>query len=139
MATVTLWGQEFELHPDGISEYALLEFAAAQRDVEGGDANSSAGMAALFDLVLDTLAEDARRPFKVAARKNRAKAEDLMKIVSAAAEDAADRPTSLPSVSSDGPTLTEPKSESVFERAERLQPGRPDLQMATVRALQAAG
>lgn len=139
MGTVDLWGTSFELHPEGISEYALLEFAAAQRDVEGGDAESTAGMAAMFDLVMDTLAETARRPFRMAARKNRAKASDLMRVIEAATVDAAERPTSLPSDSSAGQTVTVPRSESVFEKAERLSPGRPDLQMATVRALQAAG
>lgn len=137
--TVDLFGRSFRLHPDGISEYALLEFAEAQRNVAEDDANSPAGMAALLSLVLDTLHEEDVPAFRAAARKHRAKADDLMKVISAATEETADRPTSEPSDSSAGLASIEQKSESLYERAERLRPGRLSDQMVLVRKWQEEG
>jgi hypothetical protein len=76
---------------------------------------------------------DWRRFDKLADEKD-ATAEQIMDVIKAAFEQVAERPTSLPSDSSDGQISTEPKSESNSAVKDSVLSGRPDLQLAVMRA-----
>ncbi|GAC1610342.1 MAG: hypothetical protein NVS3B26_16580 [Mycobacteriales bacterium] len=132
MASVELFGESFGIEPDGFSDFALMEFTSLGREAE--EAQDAAGQSkANYDFILDIIVEQDRARFRKAARKARASMEQMGAVVEAAVALRTGRPTGEPSVSSDGPTSISPKSESVSERAARLLPGRPDLQVATVR------
>lgn len=138
MSTVELFGESFELHPDGVNPSALLFFALDSQDEDTSPAAAARQNATLMTLCLETIAEKDRSRYRRVMVKNRAEITDHMKVIEAAAVPAADRPTELPSGSSDGQPSTEPKSESVYERAARLAPGRPATQLAIVKSAQAS-
>lgn len=69
------------------------------------------------------------------ARKNRQGVEDLFPLLQRIVEKVTERPTGRPSDSSDGPSTTPQSSEDAdFSRAMQEYSGRPDLQLAIVRA-----
>jgi hypothetical protein len=151
VAEVEFYGETFTLAGE-FSEFALMEFAeAAEMGAEGG----MSSMAAMLRLVLDCIAPGADSPehakaradaiangdpdpgdqqpehkrFRQLARKNRAKAEQLMDVLKAAMEAAAERPTGQPADSSTGPASIEAKSgNDAVDRVVRAFPGRPDIQ-----------
>lgn len=129
--TVEFFGDTFELN-DTVSEIALMEFAEAASN--GLDADLMEGLAALLRIVKSCIAPRDLKRFMVVARKNHAKSEHLVPILQATMAEVTERPTGLPSDSSDGQPTTELKSvsSSVDRGLERLS-GRPDLQLAVVR------
>jgi hypothetical protein len=74
------------------------------------------------------------RRFDKLADEEDATAEQIMDVIKAAFEQVAERPTSLPSDSSDGQISTEPKSGSNSAVKDSVLSGRPDLQLAVMRA-----
>jgi hypothetical protein len=151
VAEVDFYGEKFTLAGE-FSEFALMEFAeAAEMGAEGG----MTSMAAMLRLVLDCVAPGADSPehakaradavanddpdpgpqepehkrFRQLARKNRAKATDLMDVLKAAMEAATERPTGQAADSSDGPASIEVKSgNDAADRVVRAFPGRPEIQ-----------
>lgn len=110
--SVQFCGEQFRLNDD-ISEFAMLEFAMAAGDGQDGD--TLQGLASLLRFVLELIHPDERDHFRALARKNRVKADDLIKVLTGEVEEAAERPTGRSSDSSDGPTVIVPKLESNSE------------------------
>jgi hypothetical protein len=131
MAAVEFLGESFELRPK-VSEYALLKFARAAAAGEDGD--TMEGMASMLRLLEKCIVPADWRRFDKLADENDATAEQIMDVIKAAFEQVAERPTSLPSDSSDGQISTEPKSESSSAVKDSVLSGRPDLQLAVMRA-----
>ena len=128
MTSVEFFGESFDLN-DTVSEFALMEFAEAAAD--GLDADAMAGMAAMMRLIKECIVEADLARFLKSARANRARSEDLLPIFKATFEQVTERPTGLPSDSSDGQTVIVPSS--VVKPADKgLEhfAGRPDLQLA---------
>ena len=128
MTSVEFFGESFDLNAE-VSEFALMEFAEAAAD--GLDADAMAGMAAMMRLIKECVVKADVPRFLKSARANRAGSEDLLPILKATFEQVAERPTGLPSDSSDGQTVIVPSSvvSAVDKGLERLA-GRPDLQLA---------
>ncbi len=124
MASVAFFGEDFGLAGE-MSEFALLEFAEAAADGEDGD--SMQGMAAILRLLRDCITPEDWPRFRKVARSNRAKSSDLLPVIQATMTAVAERPTGLPSDSSDGPVVIELKSEpSVDEKVWAIAGGRVD-------------
>ncbi|GAC1376341.1 MAG: hypothetical protein NVSMB4_05040 [Acidimicrobiales bacterium] len=141
MGTVEFFGTALRLNPEGVSEFALMEFSTAASDGQDGD--TSQGMASLYRLVVDCLDPQDVGQFKSLARKNRVKVADLMPIVEATFSVQAERPTGLPADSSDGQSASSIEASSASKPAardslEEVLPGRPDLQLAVQRSRQSA-
>ncbi len=132
--SVEFFGETIRL-ADEASEWAMLEFASLAGDTDSGEME---GLAAIMRLLKASVHPDDWSRFTGLARKNNAKIErDLMPVVVAVFEQATDRPTQRPSVSSDGPTPTVPSSTaSSYSLEERLL-RRPDI-MVIVEDSQAA-
>jgi hypothetical protein len=131
MAAVEFLGESFELRPK-VSEYALLKFARAAAAGEDGD--TMEGMASMLRLLEKCIVPADWRRFDRLADEKDATAEQIMDVIKAAFEQVAERPTALPSDSSDGQITTEPKSESNSAVKDSVLSGRPDLQLAVMRA-----
>lgn len=133
--TVEAFGQTFTI-AERIGLMPLMRFAKVAQS--GVDSNDMAGLVAMYDL-LEQCFDDADWPrFEAAADKARADGEQLMAIVAQVMAKITERPTSRPSDSSDGPRVTEPRSEvaSSSPVMDRLA-GRPDLQLMVLRAQEA--
>jgi len=131
MAAVQFLGESFELRPK-VSEYALLKFARAAAAGEDGD--TMEGMASMLRLLEKCIVPADWRRFDRLADEKDASAEQIMDVIKVAFEQVAERPTSLPSDSSDGQISTEPKSGSNSAVKDSVLSGRPDLQLAVMRA-----
>ena len=128
MAAVEFFGEQFDLNAT-VSEFALMEFAEAAAD--GLDADAMAGMAAMMRLIKECIVKADVARFLKSARKNRAESKDLLPILTATFEQVTERPTGLPSDSSDGQPVIVPSSvASAADRALEHFAGRPDLQLA---------
>ena len=132
MTSVEFFGEQFALNAE-VSEFALMEFAEAAAD--GVDADAMAGMAAMMRLIKEcVVAADVAR-FLKSARKNRAKSTDLIPVLEATFQQVTERPTGLPSDSSDGQPVIVPSSVvSADDRGLERLSGRPDLQLAVLHA-----
>lgn len=129
---VEFFGEQFAI-ADRIGLMPLMRFAkVAQAGVDSADL---AGLAAMYDLLEQCLAETEWQRFQVCADKNRADGEQLMGVVAEVMEKISARPTSRPSGSSDGPSIIEPRFEggSFSAVMDRLS-GRPDLQRMVLQA-----
>jgi hypothetical protein len=135
--------------PDGTISFAGEEFAVAERiglmplmrfahiAESGVDSEDMAGLAAMYDLLEQCVAEEDWSRFQRAATKSRADGEALMAVVKDAIEAISARPTSRPSDSSAGPTTTRPSSagDSSSRVIARLEEnGRPDLALVVAQA-----
>ncbi len=144
MADVDLFGEVFALNPREDYEWAMIEFADAA--MGGADADLLSGAAAVMALLREVIApgEDGRdwdRFRKVARAKKAQTKRDLMPVVVQIFQQAAERPTGLPSDSSDGQASTPESSEvasyrRVIEREEAS--GRPDRALMVQMAHEAA-
>jgi len=130
MTSVEFFGEQFDLNAE-VSEFALMEFAEAAAD--GLDADAMAGMAAMMRLIKECVVKADVARFLKSARKNRASSKDLLPVLTATFEQATERPTGLPSDSSDGQPAIVPSSvvKPADKGLERLA-GRPDLQLAVL-------
>jgi hypothetical protein len=127
VADVEFAGERFAT-ADKIGLMPLMRFAKVAK--AGTDSGDMEGLAALYDLLQQCVAPEDWARFEAAADRSRADGEELMKVMSDVMEVMAKRPTSRPSDSSAGPTITPPSSEgdSSSRVARRLeQEGRPDL------------
>jgi hypothetical protein len=103
---VTLFGEVFET--ESISEFSLLEFAEGAANVD--EANGLAALASIMLLLREAIPAKDWPRFSALCRKHKAKTEDLMPIIVEAVQQESERPTERPSVSSDGPVTTVPRS-----------------------------
>jgi hypothetical protein len=127
MAEIDFAGERFTV-ADKIGLMPLMRFAKVAK--AGVDSADLAGLAALYDLLAQCIADADWARFEAAADKSHADGEELMAVIGKVFEALAERPTSRPSVSSDGPMTTPPRSaddssSTVVQRLE--QQGRPDL------------
>lgn len=122
-------GESFAV-ADKIGLMPLMRFAHLADS--GVDSEDMAGLAAMYDLLEQCIAEQDWSRFQRAATKSRADGDDLMAAVQAAIAVISERPTGRPSDSSAGLTVIEPKSES-----EPVSSVQPELQL--VRELELAG
>jgi hypothetical protein len=124
--TVEFAGDSFRMG-EKIALMALMRFAKVAKS--GTDADSLDGLTSMYELLEQCLhAEDWER-FQQKAVEVKADGDELMQVVSDVIATLSGRPTSRPSGSSDGPTVTKPKSEddSYLRVVKRLEDeGRPD-------------
>lgn len=130
MPSIEFFGEQIAL-ADEISEWALMEFAEA---AEHTDEASLGGYAAVMRLLEEAVAAQDWQRFRSLARKNKATSAQCMPAVVAVFEAQTDRPTSRPAVSSDGPPATAPSSTVGSSSLVTSLSGRPDLQVAVLRA-----
>ena len=131
---VTFMGAEFAV-ADKIGLMPLMKFAKiAKRGVDSADQE---GLAAMYDMIEQCIADEEWDAFEEHATKTRAGDEELLQVIKDVMTILSERPTSRPSVSSDGPPATAPISaadSSSLEVVRRLSSqGRPDLGMAVLR------
>lgn len=132
--TVPFCGEDFRI-ADKIGLMPMMRFAkVAQAGVDSADL---AGLAAMYDLLEQCLADDEWQRFSDHADKSRADGDELMAVVGKVFEELGKRPTSRSSDSSDGPPPTSERSTAGSSPALRLLDGRPDLQVAVLRAQEA--
>lgn len=127
MSDLTFAGESFRL-ADKIGLMPLMRFAHVSR--RGVDSNDMEGLAAIYDLLKQCVADEDWDRFEDHATTTRADGDDLLEVVSQAVQAIAERPTQEPSDSSDGPTRTSGSSAGgsssrVIARLEER--GRPDL------------
>jgi hypothetical protein len=135
MTTVEFYGEQFRI-ADRIGLMPMMRFAKAAKS--GVDSNDLDGLAAMYDLLEQCLADDEWPRFEKHADRHRADGDELMEIVSKVFEVLSERPTQRPSDSSDGPsTTTSSSTAGSSSRALRQLDGRPDLQVAVLRAQEA--
>ena len=140
MATFTYFGEKFT-YADEYPAFEYAEFCEALADGEDSEGARATGVALRF--ALGCVAEKDRARFRQVSRKNRAKTDDWLK-VSAAWEKTAEeteRPTGLPSDSSDGQSDTAESSGSQpvasvtsLPEPEKPRPVRADLALAAARS-----
>lgn len=135
--TVPFAGQEFRV-ADSIGLMPLMQFAHIAKG--GTDSNDLEGLAAMYDLLEQCIADDEWARFKAHAVKSKADGDVLMGVVKATIQALSGRPTSRPSDSSGGPTIIGENSEGdsslqVVRRLERQ--GRPDLALMVQMAQEA--
>ena len=134
--TVEFSGIRFAI-ADRIGLMPLMRFAKiAKSDVEADDME---GLAAMYDLLHQCLADDEWDRFEAHADRSRAGAEELMKVVQETIAVIASRPTTPPSTSSGGRPSTNvssaAESGSVVDSVIRLEKeGRPDLALIVEQA-----
>lgn len=134
MPEITRWGETFGIAED-VGAMALIEFAQVAN--QGADANDLEGLAAIGNLIDELLHPDDLQRFKKAARKARAKGDELLEVVFDLMRHLTDRPTQQPSDSSDGLQNTSESSAGgssspVVSRLEAQ--GRPDLALVVDQA-----
>lgn len=132
--TTEFHGEQY-LVTETIGSMALMRFAKLAQTDDVGEQES---LVAIYDL-LETCFDPADwERFQQAAMKHRSDTGELMDVVKQVFKVVADRPTSRPADSSDGPLSTEPSSMSTHvDRAIAQLDGRPDLQLVVVRAQEA--
>lgn len=128
-ASFEWFGTDVRVHPD-LSDLNIISlFSGMQGTEDGADA-----LKALGDLAAALVHPDDLDEFWKLARGNRQTMEDIAVLAMELIGALADRPTSLPSDSSDGQQTTDTRSTDVSSsQALRLLDGRPDLQVAVLR------
>jgi hypothetical protein len=130
---VTYCGETFIL-PEGEPTLELMEYA---RVVVEYDTNSLRGMAALLDLLEVCIGPDNWERFTTLTREKHVGSDALFEVVRDVYAAHAERPTSRPSASSDGPPPTPVRSadDSSLRVIGRLEgQGRPDLALQVQKA-----
>jgi hypothetical protein len=132
MTSVEFFGESFEFRPK-VSQWALGKFAraAANQEQEQTPQSAMQGMVAMMDLIERCITVDDWPRFDAIADANDVDLPDLITVLQGAFQQETERPTGLPSDSSDGQTVIVPSS--VVKPADKgLEhfAGRPDLQLA---------
>lgn len=129
-------GESFDVQ-DEISAIAMGDFAVAAAGDD--DKGSIATMAAMMGLLKDCVMPEDWQRFREVAVAKRAGFDALMEFVKDLITAQSERPTTQPSDFTDGLPATELKSvSSSADKVSQAFPGRPDKQLAVLRA-QAAG
>lgn len=129
-ATFDYFGETLRAHPD-LSDVAVVDLFGSFGSADG--ANDVAGM--LRSIGSTLVHDDDVEAFWRLARSNRQTMEDLAQFAMDLIAAITDRPTKLPSDSSDGQSPTDTRSEDdSSSRALRVLEGRPDLQVAVIQA-----
>lgn len=141
MATFDYFGEKFQFVPaDEFPAFEFAEFSELIADQE--DENSPRAIGTCLRMAVAIVAEKDRNRFRQVSRKNRAKADDWMKIVWEFMAGESERPTGLPADLSDGQSDTEGNSGSepvasvtpLTERPEESRPVRADKALAAARS-----
>ena len=138
-ATFDYFGEEFE-YAEEFPAFEYAEFAEALADGEDSESARATGVALRF--ALGCVAEKDRARFRRLSRTKRAKAEDWMKVSAGWTTEETERPTGLPSDSSDGqPSIVEISESkpvasvtSLPEPQEKPRLVRPDRALAAARS-----
>jgi hypothetical protein len=133
-ATVEFAGERFGI-ADRVGLMAMMRFAKVAKS--GVDSNELDGLAAMYDLLEQCIADDEWERFQAHADKVRADGDELMTVVNNVFGVLSERPTRRPSDSSAGPSTT--KANSTGDSSSRViarleEQGRPDLALVVSRA-----
>ncbi|HET6914862.1 MAG TPA: hypothetical protein VFH56_02115 [Acidimicrobiales bacterium] len=109
MAIFTYMGEEFA-YAEEFPAFEYAEFCEALADGEDSESARATGVALSFAVACVAAKDRAR--FRRLSRKNRAKVDDWMRVGAGWTVEEAERPTGLPSDSSDGQSDTVEKSAS---------------------------
>lgn len=134
--SVAFKGENFKLSADGVSQFALMEFALAV--TAGEDADDMQGLASLLRFVLELLDPADHARFRAVCRRHKVTADDLIGLLKGEVEAETDRPTQESDDSSGGPETTPAKSGASFGGKGSPLAGRPDLLIAVEDAVRAA-
>ena len=131
--TVALAGKPFRV-AEKVGGLALMRFAKTAQ--AGVDSNELAGLAAMYDLLRQVIHPGDWQAFEAHADEQRVGADELLQAVFDAMEAISGRPTSRPSVSSDGPSTTSGSSSGVSSSVviDLERQGRPDLALIASQA-----
>lgn len=133
-ATVDFHDEQYRI-TDKVGAMPLMRFSKL---AQSGDVSEQDALIAMYDLIEACFDPIDWERFQQAAMKHRADSDELMAVVSQVFLVLADRPTSRPSDSSDGPLTTAPSSTSTHvDRAIARLDGRPDLQLMVTKAQEA--
>jgi hypothetical protein len=136
LADFEFFGESYRFNPAEDYQWELLEFADAA--TSGADSELLSGAASVMRLLKAAVHGDDWERFRSSARKNKARVRDhLMPVVLGAYAQPIDRPTGLPSDSSDGQPATAPNSadDSSSRVIARLEEqGRPDLALVVAQS-----
>lgn len=136
-ATFGYFATTVRVHPD-LSDLALVELAKKMSEAESVDDGARA-LAAVTGMVAMIVHPDDADAFWVTARAHRQTLEDVIGLAASLIGALSERPTRLPSGSSGGQERTATSSTAgSSSSALRLLEGRPDLQVAVLRAEEAA-
>ncbi len=137
MSDVEFLGERFRT-AERIGLMPMMRFAKVAK--AGVDSNDLDGLAAMYDLLEQCIADDEWGRFQAHADRKRADGDELMKVVAEVFEVLSARPTSRPSDSSAGPSTTAPNSTDASSSrviAELEANGRPDLALIVTQAQEA--
>lgn len=127
------FGVDIRVHPD-LTDLAFVELFQSIGDGHDG----KQAMDAIQGIARSVVHPDDFEEFWRLARSNRQTLEDVMTLATSLIAELADRPTKLPSDSSDGQQRTGTSSTGdSSSRALHALEGRPDLQVAVVRRAKA--
>jgi hypothetical protein len=136
LADFDFFGESFRFNPADEYQWELMEFAEAATG--GADSELLSGIAAVMRLLKSAIHADDWQRFRTSAKTNKARVrEHLMPVVWAAFSQPIDRPTGLPSDSSDGqPTTPENSADDSSSRviARLEEQGRPDLALVVAQS-----
>jgi hypothetical protein len=134
--TFTWFGVDVRTNPD-ITDLVLADFLEVAAAVDVDDPSSAAAAMAVVKGFLRSLVHpDDFAAFWATALRERQSLTDVLSVGRAIIEAVTSRPTVRPSVSTDGPSTTPTSSPSnMASIAESAHPGRPDLQVAALRAV----
>lgn len=137
-ATFGYFGETLRANPN-VSDLAVVELFSTLGGLEGDkDAGAAEAIGVLRQIGSTLVHEDDLDRFWSLARANRQTMEDLAELAMSLVAALTDRPTELPSDSSGGQQTTDTRSEADSSLpALRLLEGRPDLQVAVLRAQEA--
>lgn len=137
--TFDWYGETFTAQNSSI-EITMADFLDRFGDIDMEDREAMVGtIVALKAMARDLVIESEFDHFWSVSRKNRVGALELMGLFRALVEQVADRPTGLPSGSTDGQSATPRSSARTPEWiAESAAPGRPDLQVVIADAQRTA-
>jgi len=132
--TVEFLGERFAV-AEKLGVLPMMRFAKVAKG--GADSSDMDGLAAMYDLLQQSIADDEWERFSDHADAQRADSEELMQVVADVIAIHSGRPTSRPSDSSDGSQTTTAKSagDSSSQVIEALEAaGRPDLALFVMQA-----
>jgi hypothetical protein len=137
VSDIEFCGERFRM-AERVGLMPMMRFAKVAK--AGVDSDDLDGLAAMYDLLEQCIADDEWARFQAHADRTRADGDELMSVVKRVFEVLSERPTRRPSDSSGGPLTTEPSStdgsfSQVIAREEAA--GRPDRALILVQAQEA--